>query len=154
MRFRFESVLAVPADEVWAMVQRTELLREVAGPLLQFRPAASGSLPRCWPVGDPLRLRMYLLGVVPLGSHEIVIERIDDRARELQTRERGALLGRWDHLIRVEAVDARRARYTDEVDFDAGTLTPVVSAFARAFFWYRHRRWRGVARRIAARPEP
>jgi ligand-binding SRPBCC domain-containing protein len=149
MRFRFESVLAAPADEVWAMVQRTELLREVAGPLLQFRPAAgSARLPRSWPVGAPLHLRMYLFGVVPLGPHEIVVERIDDRARELQTRERGVLLPKWSHLIRVEPVDARRARYTDEVEFEAGVLTPLVGAFSRAFFWYRHRRWRAVARRL------
>jgi hypothetical protein len=152
MRFRFESVLDAPADEVWAMVQRTELLREVAGPLLQFRSASAGGLPRSWPVGAPLHLRMYLFGLIPLGPHEIVVERIDDRARELQTRERGALLRRWAHLIRVEPTGPHRTRYTDELDLDAGLLTPLVGAFSRAFFWYRHRRWRAVARRIAARP--
>jgi SAM-dependent methyltransferase len=150
-RFRFESVLAAPADEVWGMVQRTELLREVAAPFLRFRPASSGRLPLTWPVGAPLRLRMYLFGLVPLGFHEIVVDRIDDRARELHTRERGTLLRRWEHVIRVEPVGSGHARYTDEVELDAGWLTPLVGAFSRAFFRHRHRRWRAAARRLGTR---
>jgi ligand-binding SRPBCC domain-containing protein len=150
MRFRLESILVASAEEVWARVQRTELLREVAGPILVFRPDSPGSLPRYWPVGSPLRLRMYLFGILPLGTHEIIVERIDDRARQLETRERGALLRRWEHVIRVVPAGAQ-ARLIDEVELDAGRLTPVVGSLGQLLFLYRHHRWRAVARRQEAR---
>jgi len=147
---RVESVLPAPADAVWAAVQTGRLLEEVAAPLLRFRPSDGGALPERWPLGVPLSLRLYLLGVVPFGPHELVVERVDDAARELQTRERSPLFRRWDHRITVEPVDARRARYVDEVEVDAGWLTPLAAALALVFFRHRHRRWQAVARRLAA----
>ena len=146
------SVLPAPADVVWDAVGTTWLLADVAAPLLTLRAEGGRPLPARWPAGEPVRLRLHLFGAVPLGPHEVVVERADDAARVFQTRERGPLLRRWDHRITVEPAGPGAARYTDEVVIDAGRLTPVVAALARVFFRHRHRRWQAVARRLAASP--
>lgn len=52
--------------------------------------------------------------------------------------------------LSVEAVDQVRCHYSDVVDIEAGALTPVVAAFAALFYRYRQRRWRRLARILAA----
>lgn len=151
-RVHVASALPAPAAAVWEEVKTTALLHEVAWPLLRFRPAPGTVLPERWPVGVPVALRLYLLGMVPLGPHRLAVESVDDEERKLQTRERSRLLRRWDHHIHVEALGLAHTRYTDAVDLDAGLLTPLVGAFARAFFRYRHRRLRSVARRLGQTP--
>ena len=104
--------------------------------------------------GARVELRLFLLGGVPLGPHTLAVECVDEAARTIQTRERSPLLRRWDHLLHVEPAGPGRARYTDEVELDAGPLTPVVGALARAFFHHRHRRWRAVAQRLVSADPP
>ena len=148
-RVHVESVLSASADAVWAEAKTTALLREVAWPLVRFRPAPGTALPERWPVGVPVELRLYLFGIVPLGGHTLLVERIDDAGRVLQTRERSPLLKRWDHRIVVAPAGSERARYADTVEIDAGPLTPIVAAVARLFFRHRHRRWRTVVGRLS-----
>ena len=98
-----------------------------------------------------MRCRSYLFGLVPLGTRDLVFERIDPAARRIQTRERDPLVRRWDHELRVRPADGGRTRYSDTVDLDAGWLTPAIWLLARLLYRHRHRRWRRVARRLAGR---
>jgi hypothetical protein len=75
-------------------------------------------------------------------------EHIDHERREIQTREHDPLIRRWDHRIQFEPLGPDSSRYTDEVEVEAGLLTPVAWAFAQWFYRHRQRRWRRVARRI------
>ncbi len=50
----------------------------------------------------------------------------------------------------MEPVGGGRCRYRDVVRIDAGPLTPVVAAVARAFYRERQRRWRSLAPLLAA----
>ena len=152
-RITVESVLPASADVVWEGVKVSATLHEIARPLLRFRPAPGTTIPDRWPVGVPLELRLFLFGVVPLGPHTLVVESIDDDERVLQTRERGPRLC-WDHRIHVEVAGTGRARYTDEVEINAGPASALVAAAARVFFRHRHRRWQAFARGLgpAARP--
>ena len=152
-RVAVESVLPASADAVWEAVKSTATLHEVARPLVRFRPCPGTTIPDRWPVGVPVELRLFLFGVVPLGPHTLLVESVDDTSRTLQTRERGPRLC-WDHRIHVEPDGPECARYSDEVEIDAGPLTPVVAAVARLFFWYRHRRWQALARALGTGAHP
>ncbi len=150
MRVVVESVLPCPAERAWGAVRTSRLLREVAAPVVDIRPAAGGDLPEVWPEGRTLAVRCTLFGVLPLGTRALHFERIDPEAREIQTRESDPLVRRWDHLIRVEERPDGRCHYRDVIDIDAGRLTAAVWLFAQAFYRHRQRRWQRVARRLAA----
>src|SRR5262245_42251901 len=150
MNVHVESVFDCPPDRAWDEVQRTALLLEVCGPLVTFRAVEPAVLPPRWEEGITVRCRSYLFGVVPLGTRTVRIERIDQEARAIQTREQDPLFRRWDHLIRVRAADGGRTRYSDTVDLDAGPVTPLVRPCVHWFYRYRHLRWRRVAKRLAA----
>jgi hypothetical protein len=106
--------------------------------------------PERWTQGSTYRFRCYFFGVVPLGVHTILIERIDPVALEIQSREHEALVRHWDHLIRIRPTPEGNALYSDEIEISAGLLTPLVWAFAQWFYRHRQRRWRRIARRLAS----
>jgi hypothetical protein len=147
MWVRVSSVLDCPPEGVWEQLQRSALLLEVAAPLVRLVPVGA-AFPERWTEGLTLRCRSYLFGFLPLGTRALTFERIDQSAREIQTRESDPLVRRWDHCLRVRPAAGGRTLYTDEIDIDAGLLTPVVWLFAYWFYRHRQMRWRNVARRL------
>ncbi len=138
--------LDAPADLVWETLKKTELLLYVMRPLLTVR----GDLPKSCRDAQVVRIeRLMLFGVVPLWGHEIHIVRFDDEKREATTSERGGPITKWEHSIKVEPLSEASCRYTDEIDVEAGRLTPLVRLFAELFYRYRQARWRALARVLA-----
>ncbi len=90
--------------------------------------------------------------MIPLGRHSIFCERIDPELREIQTREREPLVRRWDHLVRVRPEGDGHTRYSDEIEIEAGLLTPIVWLFAEVFYRHRQRRWKRLIRRWRSEP--
>ena len=95
-------------------------------------------------VGDEIVGWTFLLGVVPLTRHTLGIVRLDPAERVLVSNESGGFVRRWDHTISTTPTPDG-CRYEDRIDIDAGILTPVVVAFAHAFYRYRQFRWRRLA---------
>jgi hypothetical protein len=154
MRVYVESVLACPPERVWAEVQTPRLLLEIIDPLLRFEPVDEDTFPQTWAEGTTVRLRTYAFRVLPLGDHAIHVERVDPSHREIQTREHSRLIRRWDHRIRVRPTPDGHTLYSDEIDIDAGLLTPLVWLFAQGLYRHRQRGWRRVARRLARDGRP
>ena len=150
MRVFVESILSCDADRAWAAVQTSALLLEVARPLITFRPLPGEALPERWAETMTVRCRSYLFGLVPLGTRTIFIERVDPEQREIQSREHDPLIRRWDHLVRVKPIGPAQCTYSDEIEIEAGPLTPLVWLFAQFFYRHRQRRWRAVAKRLQA----
>ena len=146
MEFSRTSTLEAPAELVWAAVLRTDTFSYVAAPLLRF-PAADLAEAR-WLPGLELEDRLLLFGFIPLGRHRIHLTDVDDEARRLRTDEGSRLLRRWEHSIEVERVDAAHCRYSDHLSIEAGAATSAVGLVARGLFWWRHRRWRRLAREL------
>ena len=141
------SRLAAPAEVVWEAVLRADTFSYVAAPILRYPPVELAELR--WAPDLELEGRLLLFGFIPLGTHRIHIESIDEEAWCMQTREGSRTLERWDHEIYVEPVDDRSCRYRDRLEIEAGTWTPVVGLFARLLFRWRHYRWRRLARELA-----
>ncbi len=85
-----ESVFDCSPPAVWREVQQSALLLEVIKPLARVSPAGSVAFPRTWMEGGIVQCKTYFLGFIPLGTRTIRFERIDQSAREIQTRERDA----------------------------------------------------------------
>ncbi len=142
------TILDAPADAVWRTVQLPEAFVHVAGVLARY-PAAERH-PHPWRVGDELVGWTFLFRLLPFSHHRLAVRVVDDAERTLATEEGGGLLRRWDHVITVEDHADGRTRYTDRIEIDAGVLTPLVVAYATAFYRYRQRRWRRLAPLLAA----
>jgi hypothetical protein len=136
-------------DVVWERVQTSALLHEVIRPLLAIKPAAGTTMPERWQEGQSIACRMYLFGVLPLGSHTIRFDRIDPQNRQIQTKEASRLVRRWRHRIEVAPAEGGSALYSDEVEIDCGLLTSIVGWFAGILFRHRHRRWQQLIARSA-----
>jgi hypothetical protein len=149
MTVRVQSVFECPPEKVWAELQTSAVHREIIRPLMRFHALDAPGAPERWSQGSTYRFRCYLFGVIPLGVHTILIERIDPVALEIQSREHEALVRHWDHLIRIRPTPDGHALYSDEIEITAGLLTPLVWAFAQWFYRHRQRRWRRIARRLA-----
>ena len=70
---------------------------------------------------------------------------IDQKNYRIQSREHDAVITRWDHLISIKPLADNLSTYRDVIDIDAGSLTPLVGAWAKWFYRHRQRRWRALA---------
>jgi hypothetical protein len=147
MKVHVESVFGCTPEKAWSEVQKSALLLEVARPLVFIRPLRGERLPERWQQDATVGCKSYLFGILPLGKRIIFFERVDPTSREIQTREHDKLIHKWDHLIRVRTTEDGQVQYSDEVEIDAGPLTPLVWLFVW-FYRHRHRRWRSVAKRL------
>lgn len=134
------------ADEAFARVLAPATLAYIAKPVLTFAPEAGNALPERWEEGATVRLRLYGLGIVPLGRHVIKLTRVDRAGRRLETEETGGLARVWNHEIEATELPGGRCAYRDRIEIEAAILTLCVAATARVFFWHRQRRLRRLAR--------
>jgi hypothetical protein len=148
MRVFVESVLPCDAEQAWAEVQTSALLQEVTHPLVAIHAAPGQQLPQRWMAGQTVHCCAFLFNLIPLGLRKLVFERVDPLRREIQTRECDQLVRRWDHCIRIQPLGSNRCRYSDEIEIEAGLLTPLVWLFATWFYRHRQRRWQAIALRL------
>jgi hypothetical protein len=149
MRVFLQSVLPCSADQAWAAVQTSALLKEICAPLIYFQAARGEEIPERWSSESPNRLRPKMFGILPLATRTLAWERIDQQKREIQTREHDAMIRRWDHRMQMEPAGENQCRYTDDIEIQAGVLTPLVWLWAEWFYRHRQKRWRRVAQRLA-----
>jgi hypothetical protein len=141
------TTLNCSAAKAWNEVQKSTLLLHVIWPLA--RVASTGApFPERWSEGLTIQCRLFVFGVIPIGRHTVLIEKIDQKNYEIQSREHDPLIARWDHLISIKPLDDWRSIYRDTIDIDAGNLTSVVWAWANWFYRHRQRRWRALAKTL------
>lgn len=148
MRVFVESTFDCPPESAWKELQAPRLLLEIIRPLVQFKAPRGTQFPERWRQGETVVAHGRVLGLVPLGRHRLHVERLDAEQRRIQSRESNSLVRRWDHLISVDEASDGRTRYSDEIEIQAGPLTPLVWLFAQWFYRHRQRKWRRVAQRL------
>lgn len=150
MKACIETILDCPPDRVWSEVQTSRLLLEVMYPVLKFKPLPGAAFPERWQHGNTVLGNGYAFSFIPLGVHTLKFESIDAARRRISTRESNYFVRKWDHVISVNRAPGGRTHYSDEIEIDAGLLTPIVWLYANIFYRHRQRRWRRIARRLAA----
>ncbi len=142
MKARISTLIATNENRIWSELQKTASLMYVAAPVLIFKPRDGESLPEKWIAGRRYALRIYGLGIIPLGKHDIVVQKIDSVRKEMVTNESGLLAKTWNHLLRVDKADDHTVKYTDEIEIRAGILTAGIWLFAHIFYRHRQRKWK------------
>lgn len=139
------SLIDAAPDVVWREVGTTRLLQFITSPLIRFKPVEPKVWPEVWGEGEYL-CSMQLFGFLPIGRQVIDISfpPPDGDTRYVRDNGRSASIKRWDHWISISP-EGEGTRYEDRLDLDAGWRTPVVAAFAKAFYTHRQSRWRKLA---------
>ena len=134
MNLRVSSTLPCSAEAAWRAEREVATLLKGAWPWLVYSPVAPPRLPEKWTPGQTLTVRTRLFGLLPLGQHTISVAEVDENSMTVLTHEHGGLIRRWDHRVRITPDGPNGCRYTDEIDLDAGLLTPIVWLFAWLFY--------------------
>lgn len=148
MYLRVSTALDCSPERAWTSTLSTALLHRLTAPLLVFEPIDPDPLPIVWADGGRYLVRLWVFGVVPLGTHRIEthVAEFDSTPGEqtycLRDDGRGDLADRWNHRMVVEESRGNRTRYTDEVDIEAGVFTPFVWLGAQVLYRYRQYRLR------------
>jgi hypothetical protein len=150
MNLKLTTQLDCSTATAWNYILQPDLLHYIAHPIIKFEPIAPSSFPERWSQGDYVS-RLKLFGVIPLGEQTIGI-RLDPTRQQENTHYEllddghSQLIPKWRHLIRVERDGNDQTLYTDELELQAGLLTPLVWLFALGFYSHRQRRWRKLVR--------
>lgn len=148
VKLTVRSVFEAPAERIWNEVRKVSILSYVASPMQVFEPLEPPELPEFWTEGKYL-VHLWFLGVLPLGKQWIVISYPKTALYALgeytlRDRGHGDLISVWDHVITIKALPGDRSEYRDDVEIEAGVITPAIWCFAWAFYRHRQRRWRGL----------
>jgi hypothetical protein len=140
------TVLPSSEGELWQKIIEPKSLQYVASPIVRFVPDEAGALAGEWEVGRAYPLRLYFLKFIPLGRHAIQLRKIDKVENVISSEERGLLARVWNHNITFREVSPGTLSYTDEIEIQAGWLTPAIWLFAHFFYRHRQRRWKVLLR--------
>lgn len=122
-----------PPAAVWSLATDYAALAEVCAGVVAFRGLPEG---RCQ-TGQEVHVDVSLFGKMPWQPYEMTVLSCDDAAMELRSDERGAGVKSWRHTLTVRP-DAGGAVLRDEIEIDAGLLTPLFRAWARYLYGKRH----------------
>lgn len=147
MRFRIATTIPASAEPVWEHLQRPATMVHLLAPLVRVDPRDPDPLPERWTERDHV-VSLWLFGLVPIGPQTIRPEilAIDGWPKAFVDHGHSPLIRRWHHRLELMPDGPDRCQYADELDIDAGVLTPLVWLFARGLFAHRQRRWRSLAR--------
>jgi len=151
MQLERTSLLAASPTVVADRMLDPDVMGFLMRPFVIVDPIDPPAFPQRWVPGR-YRVKMRLFGRIPLGWQDIVVCDLVNSGERCGYRDRGSrsLARIWDHRLLVEACGDGRARYTDRLEVDAGTMTAMVWLFAQVLFWWRHRRWHALIARMPA----
>ena len=139
MRAKISSKFPVSADEVWILVKKSSTLLYVTKGFLGF--AGSEHFPSEWREGSTESTRLLFFGFLPAWKHDLKFHKVNNIERVLYTNEGGGLVPTWNHCIKVEPLNENTCCYTDDVEINAGVVTPLVWLYSNIFYRYRQWRW-------------
>ena len=143
---RIATIFPTDATLFREIIRRPASLAYVSAPLLYFQLLEDGEdedwLAEEWVVGREYALQLFLWRWIPLGRHWITLVEVDLAANTIRSHERGTLAPVWKHTIQFMPVGENQLYYSDEIEIQAGPVTPLVWLFAHIFYRHRQRRWR------------
>lgn len=143
MRVHVETTLPCSVDMAWSAIQSSDLLMEVTPGNGERSVVSPSPMPPRW-----TDARQIVLRLPGLGLRTIDVVRVDAENHVIETRERDAVVQRWDHTMRVRPTPDGRACYSDTVEIEAGLFTWPVYVAAQCLYRYRHRGWLRISRRL------
>ena len=144
MKFALEVSLPCTVSEAFDALHNPEVFVAVSRPFLAFEPLSPAPFPTRYDSGKSYVVRVKALGVVSLGSQEInPVSTSEGMTRTFQDNGRGltgllAQVTRFRHTMTLRPSGVGPTILRDELDFEAGVLTPLLGLSFRLFWWWRH----------------
>ncbi|HBE68925.1 MAG TPA: hypothetical protein DDW52_12325 [Planctomycetaceae bacterium] len=138
--------LLTTEEKLWEKLGKPESLQFIASPVLKFVPQDGQDLGARWRIDHVYQLKLYLFGFIPLGRHDIQLVNIDRNTNTILSKESGSLTRVWNHRIHFYEEAKGVVSYADQIEIEAGLLTPLIWVFAQLFYRYRQRRWSSLLR--------
>lgn len=137
--------LPIDTERAWSLLTKTAVQMHLSRGFFTY----GDQLPAHRAEGFEAASRLKLLGVLPAWVHHQRFARVDDQDHELLVEEWGGPYRTWNHLMRLDALSADCCRFVDQIEIDAGTITPLVWLFARSLCRRRTKRMVTVSRLLA-----
>lgn len=141
---KISTVLPASAERVWQLLRKKDTFLHITRGMMGF--SNPETFPKELSEDSVIRTQLRFFHVIPGWEHELRLVRVSDTEKRIFSREKGGPVRKWNHLAQVSESSGGKSLYYDEIDIDAGALTPLVWIFAHVFYRYRHRRWRGLLR--------
>ncbi|WP_300010195.1 hypothetical protein [uncultured Roseobacter sp.] len=133
-RITVQNEYPVCAARLWALATSYAALHDVMTGLATFEGLPNGRTR----TGQRLEITVSLFGKLPKQPYFIEILECDDLALILRSAEHGAGVKTWLHTLTVTETEAG-SRLQDQIDIDAGTLTPAFALWAKYLYHARHK---------------
>ena len=135
---------------LWKKITKPQTLQYVSAPILYFIPVGQNDtdLNSDWEINKEYNLKLLLFNLIPLGSHTIIIKKIDVKKNEIVSNESGKLAKVWNHTIRFNSISDEAIEYTDIIEIRAGFLNFFIWLFSHFFYRHRQRKWKELLKNI------
>ncbi len=144
MRIAIGDTLAQSVAAMWPRVTSTEFILRMSDPYLRYDMRTPNPAPSHFEHGKRYRMIGKLFGFVPTDTQDVeshVAIKSEGQVREIRNVSTGFPL-RWDHIIRLTANEDGTTTYLDQIDVEAGLLTPAFGSFIRFIFAQRRKNWK------------
>lgn len=151
MKFSLQVSLPCTVSQAFDALHNPEVFRAVSQPFLGFEAVSPVRFPTRYESGNSYVVRVRALGVLSMGTQEInPISTAEGMTRTFQDHGRGltgalAQVTRFQHTMTLRPSGVGPTILEDELDFDAGILTPFMGLGFRIFWWWRHRMMKRLA---------
>ncbi len=134
VKIRIEATYPEGPDQVFASALRYDELADAMKNIAVYEGLPPGEAQE----GQTFDVTVTFWGWMKNPPHTIHVEKRDDAARLLQSREHGGWIKRWDHRLEV-VPEGRGSRWIDEIVIDGGWRTFGAAMFATYVYITRHK---------------
>ena len=151
MKFSLRVSLPCTVSQAFSALHNPEVFRAVSAPFLSFEPLSPSPFPARYESGQSYVVRVKALGLISMGTQEInPVTTTSGMEASFQDRGRGlsgllAKVTRFQHTMTLRPSGLGPTVLEDELDFDAGILTPFMALGFRLFWWWRHQQMKRFA---------
>jgi len=115
------------------MVTRFDALATVCRPFVTFEGLPKGLIF----AGQRVQIMVRLFGKLPAQLYFMEIAALGENAMRFPSNKKGAGVRAWNHRLHL-VPDGDRTRLVEEIEIDAGLLTPIFALWARVLYHGRH----------------
>lgn len=123
-----------PPERVWNLVTDCTALAQVCHPYLAFEGLPDGRIFD----GQKIDVMVSLFGKLPAQPYEMHVVACDNDGMTFESHENGAGVKSWNHHLRLHP-DGDGTRLDEEIEIDAGWLTPLFKLWANVLYHARHK---------------
>ena len=128
-RVHVEHIYAASPDAVWDIALDFEALADLSAGSVTYRGLPAGRVAQ----GDMIDFEVSPFGPLPWKPYRVEMVEVDHDARRFVSLEHGAGVKTWRHTLTV-VPEGEGARQIDEIEIDAGWMTPVIVRLARRMY--------------------